>query len=141
MAAIDQALRAFGGCPTYALTDNEKTVTTEHVAGIPVRNAQILEFGGHYGLSFATCVPADPASKGGSENTVKIAKADLVPTEANLLPGYDSFAELEQACREFCAQVNARAHRVTRRARRRCRPRNGLGCTRCPSTRIRRRSG
>ncbi|HEX2301629.1 MAG TPA: IS21 family transposase [Pseudonocardiaceae bacterium] len=116
MAAIDQALRAFGGCPTYALTDNEKTVTTGHVAGIAVRNAQILEFGRHYGLTFATCVPADPASKGGSENTVKISKADLVPTEANLLPAYDSFAELEQACREFCGQVNARDHRVTRRA-------------------------
>jgi hypothetical protein len=116
MAAIDQALRAFGGCPTYALTDNEKTVTTGHVAGIAVRNAQILEFGRHYGLTFATCVPADPASKGGSENAVKIAKADLVPTEANLLPAYGSFAELEQACREFCEQVNARDHRVTRRA-------------------------
>jgi hypothetical protein len=116
MAAIDQTLRGFGGCPTYALTDNEKTVTVEHVAGIAVRNAQILEFGRHYGLSFATCVPADPASKGGSENAVKIAKADLVPTEANLLPAYGSFAELEAACREFCEQVNAREHRVTRRA-------------------------
>lgn len=116
MAAIDQALRAFGGCPTYALTDNEKTVTVEHVAGIPVRNARMLEFGKHYGLAIATCVPADPASKGGSENAVKIAKADLVPTDANLLAGYDSFAELEAACRVFCEQVNAREHRVTRRA-------------------------
>jgi len=33
-------------------------------------------------------VPADPQSKGGSENTVKIAKADLVPTSANLLEQY-----------------------------------------------------
>ncbi|MEZ5202460.1 MAG: hypothetical protein R2742_14695 [Micropruina glycogenica] len=24
-----------GGVPTYVLTDNEKTVTTEHIAGIP----------------------------------------------------------------------------------------------------------
>src|SRR5205085_8757762 len=76
----------------------------------------MLEFGKHYGLTIATCVPADPASKGGSENTVKIAKADLVPTEANLLPAYGSFAELEDACRAFCAEVNTRQHRVTRRA-------------------------
>ena len=62
-----------------------------------------------------TDMPADPASKGGSENAVKIAKADLVPCEANLLPAYDSFAELEQACAVFCGQVNNRAHRVTRR--------------------------
>jgi hypothetical protein len=86
------------------------------VAGIAVRNPQMLDFARHYGLTIATCVPADPASKGGSENAVKIAKADLVPTEANLLAAYGSFAELEAACRQFCAQVNARPHRVTRRA-------------------------
>ena len=116
MAAIDQTLRAFGGVPTYGLTDNEKTVTVEHVAGIAVRNPQMLDFARHYGLTIATCVPADPASKGGSENAVKIAKADLVPTEANLLAEYASLAELEHACQQFCEQVNARPHRVTRRA-------------------------
>jgi len=58
----------------------------------------------------------DPASKGGSESTVKIAKADLVPTEANLRPAYASFAGLEGAWQEFCDQVNARPHRITRRA-------------------------
>jgi hypothetical protein len=115
MAAIDAALRDFGGAPTYGLTDNEKTVTSEHVAGVPVRNAQMLDFARHYGLTIATCVPADPASKGGSENAVKIAKADLVPCEANLLPEYDSFAELDEACAVFCQQVNNRLHRVTRR--------------------------
>jgi hypothetical protein len=116
MAAIDQTLRLFGGVPTYALTDNEKTVTVEHVAGVPVRNPQMVVFARHYGLTVATCVPADPASKGGSEATVKIAKADLVPTNANLLGEYGSFAELEAACAVFCEQVNARPHRVTRRA-------------------------
>ena len=91
-------------------------MTVEHVAGIAVRNPQMLAFCRHYGLTLATCVPADPASKGGSENAVKIAKADLVPCEANLLPEYASFAELEAACAVFCAQVNHRPHRVTRRA-------------------------
>jgi hypothetical protein len=114
--AIDVALRKAGGVPTYLLTDNEKTVTIEHVAGIPVRNPAAVEFGRHYGLTIATCVPYDPASKGGSESTVKIAKADLVPTDTNLRPEYASFAELEAACQEFCEQVNARPHRVTRRA-------------------------
>jgi len=27
--ALDRALRMFRGCPTYALTDNEKTVSIE----------------------------------------------------------------------------------------------------------------
>ena len=38
MAALDVTLRRLGGAPTYVLTDNEKTVTTEHIAGMPVRN-------------------------------------------------------------------------------------------------------
>ena len=114
--AIDVALRRAGGVPTYLLTDNEKTVTVEHVAGLPVRNPAAVELGRHYGLTVATCVPYDPASKGGSESTVKVAKADLVPTEANLRPAYASLAELEAACQEFCDQVNARPHRITRRA-------------------------
>ena len=113
--AIDTALRTAGGVPTYLLTDNEKTVTVEHVAGIAVRNPAAVALGRHYGLTIATCVPYDPASKGGSESTVKLAKADLVPADANLLPQYASFAELEAACRMFCEQVNGRLHRVTRR--------------------------
>ncbi|TWP33028.1 IS21 family transposase, partial [Leekyejoonella antrihumi] len=116
MAALDVTLRRIGGAPTYLLTDNEKTVTTEHVAGVPVRNTQIVEFSKHYGLTVHTCVPCDPASKGGSESSVKIAKADLVPKDTNLLEQYETFADLEAACAVFCEQVNARVHRVTRRA-------------------------
>ncbi len=115
-AAIDVALRKAGGVPTYLLTDNEKTVTVGHVAGIAVRNPAAVAFGRHYGLTIATCVPYDPASKGGSESTVKVAKADLVPADASLLPQYASFAELEAACAAFCEEVNARPHRITRQA-------------------------
>ena len=97
------------------LTDNEKTVTVEHIAGIPVRNALLAEFARHYSVVVHTCVPADPASKGGTESSVKLAKADLVPAEVNLRPEYGSFAELERACEEFCDLVNNRQHRVTRR--------------------------
>jgi transposase len=113
---LDRTLRRFDGVPTYALTDNEKTVTVEHVCGIAVRNPQIVEVARHYGLTIATCEPADPQSKGGSENTVKIAKADLVPTEHNLRDEYEDFAALERACEQFMAEVNTRAHRITRRA-------------------------
>ncbi|MGO9791188.1 MAG: Mu transposase domain-containing protein, partial [Solirubrobacteraceae bacterium] len=110
---LDRALRAFGGCPTYALTDNERTVSIDQVCGIAVRNPVIVEVGRHYGLTIATCVPADPQSKGGSEATVRVAKADLVPTDHNLRPAYASFAELEAACEQFMAEVNTRPHRST----------------------------
>ncbi len=115
IACIDQALRAFGGVPTYGLSDNEKTLTVTHVARIAVRNPDIVAAARHYGLTLHSCLPADAASKGGSEATVRVAKADLVPTDANLLDEYSDWAALEEACSVFCSTVNARMHRVTRR--------------------------
>ena len=114
-AALDVTFRRLGGVPTYVLTDNEKTVTVEHIAGIPVRNPQLVALAEHYSMSVHTCVPADPASKGGTEASVKISKADLVPKDTNLREAYTSFGELEAACVEFCEKVNTRAHRITRR--------------------------
>jgi hypothetical protein len=86
------------------------------VAGVAVRHPEIVAVGRHYGMTIRTCVPADPQSKGGSEATVRIAKADLVPTEANLGEEYRTFGQLEAACRTWCQEINARAHRETRRA-------------------------
>lgn len=115
-SCLDRAMRSFGGVPTYWLTDNERTVTVDHVAGIAVRNPTIVAFGAHYGVEVATCVPFDPESKGGSEASVRIAKADLVPTDANLLEEYVTFAALVEACEGFTEEVNTRIHRATRRA-------------------------
>ncbi len=44
---------------------------------------------------------------------MRVAKADLVPTETNLLGAYRTFGELETACRTFCDEVNDREHRET----------------------------
>ncbi|GAA2052228.1 hypothetical protein GCM10009839_69430 [Catenulispora yoronensis] len=109
------ARRACGGVPTYCLTDNEKTVTTAHIANIAVRNPGIVPIGRFYSTVIRTCMPADPASKGGVENTVKIAKRDIVPTTTNLRGSYVSFGEIEVACDAFMAEVNGRVHRETRR--------------------------
>lgn len=110
-ACVDRALRVIGGVPAYLLTDNAKTVTVEHVAGIPVRHPDMVALGRHYGATVATCRPFDPESKGGTEATVKIAKADLVPALVNLAAGYASFAGLEEACAAWCERVNGRIHR------------------------------
>lgn len=115
LACIDAMLRRFGSAPTYLLTDNERTVTTDHIAGIALRHPAMVAAGRHYGLTVASCVPYDPETKGGSESTVKIAKADLVPTEANLLDDYPDFAALVTATDGFCEKVNARPHTETRR--------------------------
>ncbi|WP_290427274.1 IS21 family transposase [Sinomonas terrae] len=116
VACMDATLRRMGGVPAFALTDNERTVTADHIARVAVRNPQIVEMGRHYGMTVRTCVPADPQSKGGSESTVRISKADLVPTAANLLEEYRTFGQLEKACHDFCDEVNARPHRETRQA-------------------------
>lgn len=113
IAALDATFRHLGGAPTFALTDNEKTVTDRHIAGIAVRNPLIVAVAHYYGLTIATCVPADPESKGGSESTVKLAKADLVPTDHNLLAAYESWEQLVAACDAFMDTVNARVHRAT----------------------------
>jgi transposase len=110
-ACLDRALRIVGGVPAYLLTDNPRTVTVEHVAGIPVRHPDMVALGRPYGATVATCRPFDPESKGGTEATVKIAKADLVPALVNLAAEYACFAELEDACSAWCERVNGRVHR------------------------------
>ncbi|MGH8997078.1 MAG: IS21 family transposase [Acidimicrobiales bacterium] len=114
VAALDQTFRIIGGAPTYLLTDNEKTVTDHHIAGIPVRNRGAVDLSRYYGVTIATCVPYDPESKGGSERTVGIAKADLVPTDYNLLEDYADFSELRRSCAAVADSFNHRVHAVTR---------------------------
>ena len=111
--ALDRTFRALGGAPTYLLTDNEKTVTTRHVAGLAVRNRELLGIAHYYGVAVCTCVVADPESKGGTEATVKIAKADVLPRPDNLVAAYASFAALEAACEEATTRFNTRVHRAT----------------------------
>ncbi|MER5802136.1 Mu transposase domain-containing protein [Streptomyces mirabilis] len=116
VACLDATLRRLGGAPAYVLTDNPRTVTIDRVAGIATRHPDIVAAGKHYSCTVATCEPFDPEFKGGVEATVKIAKADLVPTTANLRPEYGSFAELAAECDRRCEQVNARPHHSTKTA-------------------------
>jgi transposase len=113
IACLDATLRRVGGVPAYLLGDNAKTVTVEHVAGVAVRHPTVVAAGRHYGTTVQSCEPFDPQSKGGVEATVKIAKADLVPTDANLRGAYATFAELVTACQQWCEHINARVHRET----------------------------
>lgn len=95
------------------LTDNEKTVVTARHAGIPEFHPTMEKFCVYYGTSIQVCQPADPATKGGVEASVKLAKDDIVPKETNLRGEYGTFAQVEKACQEFMAKVNRRPHRIT----------------------------
>ena len=63
LACIDTMLRRFGAAPTYLLTDNERTVSVDHVAGLAVRHPHLVAAGRHYGVKVETCVPYDPETK------------------------------------------------------------------------------
>ena len=47
LACLDATLRRLGGAPTYLLTDNERTVTTDRVAGVAVRHPVLVTAGRH----------------------------------------------------------------------------------------------
>ena len=134
---IDQALRAVGGAPTYLLTDNARTVTMDHVAGIPVRHPEMVALGRHYGCTVETCVPFDPESKGGVEATVKIAKADLVPSEANLLPAMAVSPGSRRPAGSSATGSTAGCTGRPPRSRRTGWPPSGRCCTRCRTSRTR----
>jgi hypothetical protein len=63
VAALDRTFRIIGGASTYVLTDNEKTVTDRHIAGIAVRNETMVAAANYYGVTMCTFVPYDPESK------------------------------------------------------------------------------
>ena len=63
-ACLDRALRIIGGAPAYLLTDNAKTVTVEHVAGIPVRHPDMVALGRHYGCTVADVPAVRPRVQG-----------------------------------------------------------------------------
>ena len=64
LACLDATLRAIGGAPTYLLTDNERTISVDRVAGVAVRHPEIVAAGRHYGCEVHACVPYDPEFEG-----------------------------------------------------------------------------
>jgi len=65
LACVDAMLRRFGAAPTYLLTDNERVVTSDRVAGLAVRHPVMVAAARHYGLVIETCVPYDPRPRVG----------------------------------------------------------------------------
>ncbi len=121
IACLDRSMRIWGGGPTYWLTDNERTVTIDHVAGIAVRHTVIVAAGLHYGVTIATCVPADPESKGGGAGercALRSSGAGLVnrwPLHVGALPS-DSGSRLVPCSPVGCEDDRASLERLRRSA-------------------------
>ena len=101
IGCLDRAMRAFGG-RADVLVDRQRAHGHHRSRRRGSRSAtrRWSQSAAHYGVTIATCVPADPESKGGSEATVRIAKADLVPTDANLLDDYASLGRAGRRVRD-----------------------------------------
>ena len=108
--ALDYCFRYIGGIPAYLLTDNAKTAAVKHIAGVAVINSKMVSFASAYGFSIQTCVVYDPASKGGVEAAVRVAKEDLCPRDANFTQNYDSISDLEAACANYTVLINSKVH-------------------------------
>ncbi|WP_201733091.1 DDE-type integrase/transposase/recombinase [Acidithrix sp. C25] len=108
--ALDYCFRYIGGIPAYVLTDNAKTAAVKHIAGVAVINPKMVSFASAYGFSIQTCVVYDPASKGGVEAAVRVAKEDICPKDTNLVQNYRNIAELEAACAAYTTSINSVVH-------------------------------
>ena len=142
VACIDQSLRRFGGCPTYALTDNEKTVTVEHVARIPIRNPAMVAAARHYGLTVETCVPADPRVQGrfgghGACGQGRLGAHRRQPAAPSMALG----PLWTRPARRSAPRSTGGPHRVTRRAPVEMLAEEQPVCTACPNIPTRPRSG
>ena len=102
VACLDTTLRRLGGAPTYLLTDNAKTVTVEHIAGVAVRHPQMVAAGRHYGCKVETCRPYRPGVQGrrGEHGEDRQGGPGARPRRTCSTPT-TRFAELVEACEEL----------------------------------------
>jgi transposase len=107
LAMLADCFDTLGGVPGKVLADRMGCLKGGTVAGVVIPTPDYVRFATHYRFSPDFCHPADPESKGIVENLVGYAKTDLV------LPESDDLAVLNDACRVWCAEVNARVHSET----------------------------
>lgn len=96
--------------PTYRPTDNAKTAAVNHIAGVAAINPKMVSFASAYGFSIHTCVVYDPASKGGVEAAVRVAKDDLCLRATNFRDRYNDVADLISAFETYTSQINSKMH-------------------------------
>jgi hypothetical protein len=107
LAMLADCFDTVGGVPAKVLADRMGCLKGGTVANVVIPTPDYVRFATHYRFAPDFCHPADPESKGIVENLVGYAKTDLV------LPDSDDLAVLNDACRDWCSEVNARVHSET----------------------------
>ncbi len=104
LALIADCFDQLDGVPAKVLADRMGCLKGGTIANVVIPTPDYVRFATHYRFAPDFCHPADPESKGIVENLVGYAKRDLV------LPDSDDLAVLNEACRQWCDEVNAREH-------------------------------
>jgi hypothetical protein len=105
MAMLAECFDELGGVPAKVLADRMGCLKGGTVANVVIPTPDYVRFATHYRFAPDFCHPADPESKGIVENLVGYAQRDLV-----LPADVDDLTVLNDACRDWCAEVNARVH-------------------------------
>ncbi len=104
LALIADCFDQLDGVPAKVLADRMGCLKGGTIANVVIPTPDYVRFATHYRFAPDFCHPADPESKGIVENLVGYAKRDLV------LPDSDDLVVLNEACRQWCVEVNAREH-------------------------------
>jgi transposase len=106
MRLVAECFEELGGTPKVVLADRMGCLKGGVVANVVVPTADYVRFATHFGFRPDFCEAADPESKGVVEALCRYAQEDLiVPADA-----WTGDGEANQACRAWCAEVNAREH-------------------------------
>ena len=105
MALLAECFDELGGVPAKVLADRMGCLKGGVVANVVIPTPDYVRFATHYRFAPDFCHPADPESKGIVENLVGYAQRDLV-----LPSDVADLAVLNDVCRDWCAEVNARVH-------------------------------
>jgi len=112
IGCVDRAMRVFGRALTFWLTDNERTVTIDHVAGIAMHHPEMSAAitGSRWRR---VCRQTRVQRRLGSDGEGRQGRSSA--HRRQLAQHYTSWAELAEACDAWAAHINSREHRVTRR--------------------------
>ena len=106
MRLLAECFEELGGAPKVVLADRMGCLKGGVVANVMVPTSDYVRFATHFGFRPDFCEAADPESKGVVEALCRYAQEDLiVPADA-----WSSEDEANDACRAWCAEVNAREH-------------------------------
>ena len=142
IACIDATLRRFGGVPTYGLSDNEKTLTLDHIARIAVRHPTMVEVGRSLWSDVGQlCAGGSPIEGWVARQPCASPPPTWCRPTPTCCPSYSSFAEYRRGLRRTSVSGSMRARTAPRAARRSNGWRkNASGSTRCQPSRTRRPS-